>query len=222
MLFVKHDDKTNTVLTVNASGIYYQEMLTDHRPQSKRVRLGHLVLVDSEIMPDLTEWDDYAALVISHRTTTNQIFVIEDLLKDWQGDESKAESIAIKQSELQDLRERLQFDELILNDHPVKALASLTGKVIEQVGKIINSASFKHKTVKTGNQVVFTPYQTIEHFMEDQAKSLVKRFNEDLESRGIETGYLDIETAREIIAKRFDRGAAKLLAKSGITVNTSK
>lgn len=222
MLFVKADEKTNTVLTINDRGIYYQEMLTEYRPQSKRVRLGHLAIVDGEIMPDLTEWDDYAALVMSHRTTLKQISVIEDLLKDWKDDESKAESIAIKQLELQELQNRLEFDESLLNDCPIKSLASLDGKVIEKIGKIINSASFKHKTVKTGDQVIFTPYQTLEHFMEDQAKSLVKRFNEDLESRGIETGFLDIESARDIVAKRFDRGNAKLLAKQGITANTSK
>lgn len=223
MLFTQHDKKSNSVLTINNAGVFYQEMLTEHRKQSKRVKLGTLAIVDGEIMPNLHLWDDYADTVMSHRTLSKKIAAVKSTIDVMTKDDSfDAENVAIKQSELTELESALEFDSLLLENNPISKLSDLDGKILERIGKIINSASFKHKVIhRDDSSVVFTHYQTLESFMESQAKDLAKRFNEAKELAGDEEGYLDIETARETIAKRFDRGAAKLLAKNGIASNTA-
>lgn len=210
ILVTKHDDRTNSMITLNSSGIWYQELLTTDRPQSKRVKVGHLVLVDGVITPEYKEWDDYAANVFTRRSLEKQIKVLQDLEKSYsEGDSKDEESLKATQSKLEDCKMQLLAVDHLIECDPIHSLTALTGKVQERVSKIVNSSTFKHKVEQSGDSVIFTHYQSKEFFLENEAKSLCKRHNEQLEKIGAETGYLDIETAREIIGKRFSNAKVK-------------
>lgn len=250
MLLTKADEKTNTVITINTSGIWYQELLTSDRPQSPRVKLGKLALVEGEIMSDFTEWDEYNTLIVLRRVKESTIKVIKDRILDYYkvmgidskeviGDRSvdgyykdlakvhhpdKEGGNSDRMKQINDARDQLvalhsqhlelmteiDFYSIAIEEDPIHKLSTLSGKIYERVNKLINASSFKHQFKETARGIVFQPLQTLDHFMESQAKDLVKRTNEHLEKMEITTGYLDIETAREIIAKRFDRAAKRL------------
>lgn len=252
MLLTKADEKTNTVITINSSGIWYQELLTSDRPQSPRVKIGMLDMVEGEIMANYVSWDCYNALIFKRRTTEVEIKIVKSRILDYykilgmpqemSNDQEVAKFVkdlakqfhpdsgsgnTEKMAEINDARDQLKalhkkfldlqialenFDGAI-DAAPIGKLTTLNGKVHERVNKLITSASFKNKYKETSKGIVFQPLQTLEAFMESQAKDLVKRHNDHLEATKATTGFLDIETARDIIASRFDRAAKRLEAR---------
>ncbi|HEY9658297.1 MAG TPA: hypothetical protein V6C65_07585, partial [Allocoleopsis sp.] len=59
----------NAQIVITSKGdIYYQEFRTLNRPKSNRVLIGHLEMINDEIMPIFSEWDmfDSIAFELSH------------------------------------------------------------------------------------------------------------------------------------------------------------
>lgn len=202
LLITKGDEKTNTVVTINGKGVFYQELRLGDRPMSQRVRLGKLVVVDDEIVVDYDAWCEYDALMVERNTVERTKKAAVDVLKSLED----PKAIKLKESEIKKLEIALTEVERKMNDHPVRSLTVLSAKVMASVEKMLNGVRHKHKHLETIDKTVqFSHHPTKEYFVEKQANELLKRHNESLEARGIEEGYLDFDAAMAVIEKRYSQ-----------------
>ncbi|MCC5617479.1 hypothetical protein LC605_20790 [Nostoc sp. CHAB 5836] len=202
LLITKGDEKTNTVVTINGKGVFYQELRLGDRPMSQRVRLGKLVVVDDEIVVDYDAWCEYDALIVERNTVERTKKAAIEVLKTLE--DSKA--VKLKEVEVKRLEIALTEAERKIKAHPVRSLTVLSAKVMASVEKMLNGVRHKHKHLETTDKTVqFSHHPTKEYFVEKQANELLKRHNESLEARGIEEGYLDFDAAMAVIEKRYSQ-----------------
>lgn len=194
LLITKSDDKAQTVVTINGSGIYYQELRLGDRPMSGRVRIGKLVLIDGEVMAEYDELTIYDALLSNRVDIEKKLAAASALLKENATDERKlvVDNLAIALDKITS----------VINENPVHELQSLNAKVFQSVDRLLDKVRYRHKHVK-GEKISFTHYPTRAYFLQKQAEDLLKRRNEALESAGREDGYLDFDQAMLIIERRY-------------------
>ena len=190
LLMTKSDDKAQTVVTINGSGIYYQELRLGDRPMSGRVRIGKLVLIDGEVMAEYDQLTIYDALLSNRVDIEKKLAAASALLKENATDERKlvVDNLAIALDKITS----------VINENPVHELQSLNAKVFQSVDRLLDKVRYRHKHVK-GEKISFTHYPTRAYFLQKQAEDLLKRRNEALESAGREDGYLDFDQAMLII-----------------------
>lgn len=194
LLMTKSDDKAQTVVTINGSGIYYQELRLGDRPMSGRVRIGKLVLIDGEVMAEYDQLTIYDALLSNRVDIEKKLAAASALLKENATDERKlvVDNLAIALDKITS----------VINENPVHELQSLNAKVFQSVDRLLDKVRYRHKHVK-GEKISFTHYPTRAYFLQKQAEDLLKRRNEALESAGREDGYLDFDQAMLIIERRY-------------------
>ena len=194
LLMTKSDDKAQTVVTINGSGIYYQELRLGDRPMSGRVRIGKLVLIDGEVMAEYDQLTIYDALLSNRVDIEKKLAAASALLKENATDERKlvVDNLAIALDKITS----------VINENPVHELQSLNAKVFQSVDRLLDKVRYRHKHVK-GEKISFTHYPTRAYFLQKQAEDLLKRRNEALESAGREDGYLDFDHAMLIIERRY-------------------
>lgn len=201
LLITKGDEKTNTVVTINGKGVFYQELRLGDRPMSARVRLGKLVVVDDEIVVEFDAWCEYDALLAERNTLEKTKSAAKDVVKSLEGD-----AVTRKQSEIEQLTGAIARLEKRINEHPVRGLTVLSAKVMASVDKMLDKVRHKHQSIETTDKTIqFTHHPSKEYFLEKQATELLTQHNERLESRGIDEGYLDFDGAMEIVQKRFTK-----------------
>lgn len=194
LLMTKSDDKNQTVVTINGSGIYYQELRMGDRPMSSRVRIGKLVLIDNEVMAEYDTLVEYDALLSNRSDIEKKLAAAKSLLKESATDERKlvVDNLTIALEKINE----------IISEHNIHRLQSLNAKVFQSVDRLLDKVRYRHKHVK-GEKISFTHYPTRVYFLQKQAEDLLKRRNEALESAGKEEGYIDFDTALLIIEKRY-------------------
>jgi hypothetical protein len=210
LLMTKSDDKAQTVVTINGSGIYYQELRLGDRPMSGRVRIGKLVLIDGEVMAEYDELTIYDALLSNRVDIEKKLAAVNALLKENATDERRlvADNLAIALDKITE----------VINENPTHRLQSLNAKVFQSVDRLLDKVRYRHKHVK-GEKISFTHYPTRAYFLQKQAEDLLKRRNEALEASGREDGYLDFDGAMLIIERRYaENTAAKTKKKAKAAV----
>lgn len=203
LLISKANEKNNTIVTINGQGVFYQELRLGDRQQSPRVRLGKLVVVEGEgIVVDYDAVNDYESLLVRRDTDTRVLAATQDLLKTL----TEKESIAIRQSEINQLEDSLKVTNESISNHPMRAIASFNATVIVSVDKMLDKVRYKHQSIETKDKTIkFTHYPNRAYFLQKLAEDLLLRHNENLENRGIEVGYMDFDTAIEVIKARFKK-----------------
>lgn len=194
LLITKSDDKAQTVVTINGSGIYYQELRLGDRPMSGRVRIGKLVIIDAEVMAEYDELTVYDTLLSNRVDIEKKLAAANTLLKENATDERR-----LVADNLVDALDKITE---IINENPVHRLQSLNAKVFQSVDRLLDKVRYRHKHVK-GEMISFTHYPTRAYFLQKQAEDLIKRRNEALEASGREDGYLDFDQAMLIIERRY-------------------
>lgn len=195
LLMTKSDDKNQTVVTINGSGIYYQELRLGDRPMSGRVRIGKLVLIDGEVMAEYDGLVELDALLSNRSDCEKKLAAAKSLLKEDATDERKlvVENLTIGLDKINE----------IIKDNAINRLHCLNAKVFQSVDRLLDKVRYRHKHVK-GEKISFTHYPTRAYFLQKQAEDLLKRRNEALEAAGKEEGYLDFDQAMVIIERRYE------------------
>lgn len=223
----KSDDKNQTVITINGRGIFLQELQMKLgngaiRPKSQRVKLGDVVMIQGDIEPSFSDWDEYDALVASVFTTEKKLnaakSIKDDLSKKTQNAETK-KSVANIDAEIKKLTDELTKLQSEIETNPLHTLTSLNAATQAAIMKLIGKESEKSRVkvraqlLKSKDAIVeFTSMPNRDYFIRKQAEDLMKRTNEALEKSGVETGYMDLDEALEKIEKRFSK-TAKTTAK---------
>jgi len=212
LLITKSDDKAQTVVTINGSGIYYQELRLNNRPMSGRVRIGKLILIDGEVMAEYDELTIYDDLLSNRVDIEKKLAAVNSLLRENATDERRlvADNLAIALDKITE----------VINENPVHKLQSLNAKVFQSIDRLLDKVRYRHKHKHVKGEISFTHYPSRVYFMHKQAEDLIKRRNEALEAAGREDGYLDFDQAMLIIERRYavQENTAAKKAKAAVAV----
>ncbi len=194
LLITKANDKNQTLISINEVGIFYQELRLGDRPKSNRVKIGSVALVDDSVQALSSEWDAFDMLV-------QRLNVVEKRLKAIAT--TKDEQVTVESDSL-----KIEFNNLqtAIDNDPLSKLTTLSVKVVADLDKLVNTARYKHQWRSSG----FSHHPTREYFLQRQAEDLVKRQNAALEAAGIESGYLDFQSAYAVIVKRYSRNVSSI------------
>lgn len=200
LLISKANDKNQTVVTINNLGIYYQELRWGDRPMSARVKIGKLAIVDGSVVAQYEEIHALDLLVGDRNSLEKKVKVASELIKTSNNDTEK--KTRTKNHKL--LSDKLKEVEQTIHENPIYKLGSLDAKSIQAIDALVDKARARHQTGKNNGEFIgFTHYPTKEFFYEQEARSLLKRHNEALNSKGIEDGYMDFNAAMAIVSRRF-------------------
>jgi hypothetical protein len=207
LLISKANDKNQTLVTINGYGVFFQELRLGDRPQSPRVRVGKLVVLEEEgIVVDYDAIDDYEGLLVSRDTDTRVLTASEDVLSTLMRDvTANKDAIAIRQEQNKKLRENLRVTNDAILSHPIRNLSCFNAVTMQNIDKLLDKVRYRHKHIEGSDGVRFTHYPSRAYFIQRQAEDLLTRHNEALEKRGIESGYMDFDTALATVKARFNK-----------------
>lgn len=204
LLISKANDKSQTIVTINNLGIYYQELRLRDRPLSPRVKIGCLVIVNEDgkdsVMATYQPMADLDALISDRNSLEKEVKVATDMISSAANDAEKKQRI--KNHKL--LSDKLETVKQAIANNPIHKLESLDAKAIQAIDSLVDKARARHQQGKfNGEFIGFTHYPTKEFFYEQEARALLKRHNEALSAKGIEDGYMDFNAAMAIVGRRF-------------------
>lgn len=212
LLISKANEKTQTIISINNLGIYFQELRLKDRPLSPRVKVGKLAIVDGSIMAEYDEVFQLEALICDRSTLETQVKAAKELLAlpDELVDNPDAtipEKFSLKnqrQENYNALVKKLKATQDAIADNPVHKLQSFNAKSMQGIDALVDKARSRHQQAKfKGEFVGFTHYPTKEFFYEQQAREVLKRHNEALLAKGVEDGFIDFDCAMAIVCRRF-------------------
>lgn len=205
LLISKANDKNQTIVTVNNLGIYYQELRLKDRPMSPRVKIGELAIVTDEkgkdsVMATYQPMVDLDALIRDRNSLEKEVKVAGDLVASAANDTEKKSRV--KNHKL--LSDKLEAVKQAIADNPINKLESFDAKSIQAIDSLVDKVRSRHQQGKRNGEFIgFTHFPTKEFFYEQEARALLKRYNEALSAKGIEDGFMDFNAAMAIVSRRF-------------------